>query len=196
MEFGRLSSLQSQLDALRAQVGRLIEGGKLRQLGSGTDRIGVIQTHPHTGTGEGGLLESISARMYATATQSINNATFTVREFDTEDYDTDGSLVDLANNKMVIQTAGKYICVASAGFVANTTEFRILRIYKGADWFAESVVDNAGGTAGTVLSCSAIIDCAVNDEITIKVYQFSGGALNANFEGKANPSLAIAMIGT
>lgn len=56
MMFSEFQRLKQDVASLKAMVTRALQGGKVRQAGDGGGRVGVIQTHDHTGTGEGGDL--------------------------------------------------------------------------------------------------------------------------------------------
>ena len=137
-----------------------------------------IATHAGLTTGVHSFNKT--CRLWNNATQSIPNVTATAVTFNTEKWDTDGMHSLVSNTHLVtIQTAGKYMVVASIEFDPNATGNRQIYIYKngtelqiyGIDWAPRS-------DAKTLLSVFCFADLAVNDTIQLKVYQSSGGSLN------------------
>ena len=58
----RIRRVEAELATLKARLGNVVDvgTGQVRQQGDGAGRVGVIQTHDHDGTGEGGSLGSVS----------------------------------------------------------------------------------------------------------------------------------------
>jgi hypothetical protein len=55
-----LKRIWDEIRAIKARLNKLsTSGGQLRQSGGGSEFVGVLETHPHTGTGTGGKLSSI-----------------------------------------------------------------------------------------------------------------------------------------
>lgn len=126
--------------------------------------------------------------VYSTASQSINNTTWTAVTFGSENVDTDSMHSTTANTgRITINTAGKYLLIAFAAMDPNITGERDIAIYTseggGASaakiqttWSAES---NAG-SLGVNMEVVLLRNLAVNDYAEVYVYQSSGGALNVN----------------
>ena len=147
--------------------------------------------------------DQVAARIHRSAAagnQSISNAADNRVDMDTIDFDTTGTIVDLANDRLTFPVAGKYIVGANARFVANATGHRELRIY-----YHDSVanvdvrVDLDGSEAVTgmapVMSTDTIFDCKAGDYVYLAVWQNSTAALNLIVLEPADPVLYIAREG-
>lgn len=54
-----IKALETRVDSILSRLNKITTAaGKIRQDASGTGVTGVVQTHPHTGTGTGGVLGS------------------------------------------------------------------------------------------------------------------------------------------
>lgn len=128
------------------------------------------------------------ARAYATATQSIPNATYTALTFDSEQYDTD-SIHSTASNtdRLTCTTAGVYHITANVHFDVSATGGRIAAIVHNNITFVQRQVLDPSSVAsfGTQFVVSADYQCAAGDYFQLQVYQTTGGALNslASFGG-------------
>ena len=125
------------------------------------------------------------------AAQSINNATWMVATFASQDFDTTGDIWDsTASERLVVPKDGLYSVRAEVQFDAHSTGVRWLALV------LNGTVDNATGdvTAGatlistfalnavtgaaTRLQASADLDLLDGDYLTANVRQSSGAALN------------------
>lgn len=114
-------------------------------------------------------------------------------DFDTSVFDNNG-LVDLANDRLVIKTAGVYVITARAVYTFNagvSGEVHFEIILNGATSIAY-VVDAAGvaGTARGILTCTRKL--AVNDNLKLRV--FVGGAGNIKAVSDYSPFLEATKI--
>lgn len=122
---------------------------------------------------------NIAARMSASATQAITTALQTQVAWDTSDWDND-SLVDLANDRFTITTAGRYLVTCTVAFATNTSgSVRRLRLHASSG--TPSIF--AGQTSwpvalGDYLSCSGIVQLADTDTVHATVYHDAGVNVN------------------
>jgi len=113
------------------------------------------------------------------AGQSIPNATYTIRNFNTELYDTDGFHDNSVNNSRITIPSGKsgyYLVRFNQPLGTNTTGDRIYYIKKNGD-----LIGQHGGTPSAVYPVhegGRVIYLAAGDYIQLDVYQSSGGAIN------------------
>lgn len=134
-----------------------------------------------------------AANIYNSAAQSINNNSNTKVTFDTTRRD-DGGLADLANDQLTAQVDGWYIITATGGFAANATGQRGLTIsLNGATDLAQVFVDaNAAGVQ--VMTTSRVYYLVAGDDISMFLFQSSGGALNTFQAANKSPELAMALL--
>lgn len=123
------------------------------------------------------------ARVYNDGTQSISNGATIILDFDTERWDNDGIWTAGANSdRLICNTAGKYVVSASLQFAGNTTGNRILKISGAIGGVTVTLAyQNTPGTSGTTnLCCTTIVDLAVTEYVQFRVFQNSGGSLNVD----------------
>ncbi len=121
------------------------------------------------------------ARVHHNTTQSIANATVTALAFNSETADTDTIHDTSTNNqRLTCKTAGIYLIVGQVAIQSNATGFRaaLIRLNNGATYIAAEQRQAVNGD-GTFMTVSSIYPLAVNDFVTLEVYQNSGGSLNA-----------------
>jgi hypothetical protein len=120
----------------------------------------------------------------AGGSQAISNATNTNLAFDAELYDTDGFHDTSTNNDRITipsGKAGKYLITAAAGWPANATGERSMRLMKnGSTSDNNNRVWNGFGSSNgnTVMVISRVVNASVGDYFTLRVYQSSGGTLD------------------
>ena len=115
------------------------------------------------------------------AVQSINNATDTAAAFTAgATFDTNGMFSSGANTKITIKTAGVYLVTLAVSWAANSAGERFANVRLNNN-VARPLCGSGGTTAGsTRFSGASPLSLAVNDELTLNLYQSSGGALNAD----------------
>lgn len=122
------------------------------------------------------------------ATQSINNATDTLVQFDTVTYDTGASESPAdaigatgASARLNIKTTGLYIVSCGASFAANTTGIRNISVWRGGST-SDRVIDVQGYvtsvSSSNTVTATRLVSLAAGTYIDLRVYQTSGGALN------------------
>jgi hypothetical protein len=133
------------------------------------------------GTGGGGssIAESAKATRQS-STQSIANNTTTAVQFDTELWD-DNGLINLGtnNDRITIQTSGKYLVVGGLVWDANSSNVRhaIISVNGGAIR-AHLTNDASSSNQNASLTVSVILDLVATDYVQLSARQGSGGALN------------------
>lgn len=138
-----------------------------------------------------------AARVYNDANISATNADWTTLTFNSERFDTD-TIHDTSTNseRLTCKTAGKYIIVGNAFFAANAGgDIRWIRIfYNNTNNIGIAPgIDNVNSAA--MMNVCTIYDLAVNDYVTLGVYQDSGGALNITAAGNYSPEFMMIRIG-
>ncbi len=129
--------------------------------------------------------------------QTISNATNTVVDFDSENWDTNTMHDTTTNNpRITIKTAGKYLIAAAITFDNNATGYRqmILRV----NGTTSETIDrrqNTGSTDDTVHTISTVMELAVDDYIELLVRQTSGGDLIIRKFGSFSPKLSVTWLG-
>lgn len=138
-----------------------------------------------------------AARITRTTAQSIPNDNATPVAFTTKDYDTD-AMVDLAtyDTRITIKTAGIYITTAQYSFAANATGLRGVRILLNTTLRLAMSLFPGSSLTDNRDSLAAVASLAVNDYLTLEVYQDSGGSLDLNPSSTTPASLAASKIGT
>jgi hypothetical protein len=117
----------------------------------------------------------------AGAGQTPANATETLLTFDAEFFDTNGFHETTGGNtgRVTIPTGygGKYLINYATRWVANSTGYRNMVIYKNGTSYVQ-LFDFLGGSTGTQYGArSIILNLNAGDYLTFYVYQNSGGAL-------------------
>jgi len=124
-----------------------------------------------------------SCRVYHNVSQNIPNITWTILAFNSEKWDTD-AMHDLVTNneRITCKVAGKYLCEGVARFSANATGARHVGIRKNGSWSdsAYAVLPAVSDQPIRVL-VSIVCELAVNDYITMSVYQNSGATLTTDY---------------
>lgn len=119
-------------------------------------------------------------KLVAAANQSVNSGSSTTVDFagSTPVYDTN-AMADIANDQIVVRTAGWYRISARTVWASNSSGYRSLVVQRNA---AEFVVDDyraaAPGQVTIATVTSEPILLAVNDTIRLLGVQTSGAALN------------------
>jgi len=122
--------------------------------------------------------ELIAAQYSRNTTQSVNNATITICNFDDVVFDTHGAVTTGASWKFTAPVTGKYLVNVNVIFGGNATGTRDLYIYKNNASVANvmSVASNTLSFTGT--AGSHLVSMVPGDFVDIRVQQSSGGALD------------------
>lgn len=121
-----------------------------------------------------------ACRVYHNTTQSISNGVVTPLAFNSERYDTDTMHDTVTNNtRITINTAGLYLITGNIVFVTDTDYLRrAVLINLGATTIAQQETSTPSN-ANEFLSIATVYKCAVNDILTLNVFQTNTSA-NAN----------------
>jgi archaellum component FlaG (FlaF/FlaG flagellin family) len=122
--------------------------------------------------------------IYRATAQAITNNTWTVINFDSEDTDT-GNMHSTSVNSfaVVINQPGLYAVSGKAGFVANATGQRAVRLTRNSVVInGSSVLFNNVGASNVASSPtpSCYVQCANGDVLAVQCWQQSGGNLNTS----------------
>lgn len=127
------------------------------------------------------------ARVTRDANQTIPNAVETALTFNVENFDV-GGLANLGadNDRLTIQTAGKYLIGAQIVWAANAVGFRGLYLYQDAN---RVDTDEDAPPAGYSFRQRVIteMELAAGSVIKAQVYQDSGGDLDVASSGAGVP---------
>jgi hypothetical protein len=119
-----------------------------------------------------------AAKMYTPGGQNINNASVDPRQFDGIIFNTQPGLVDLANNRFVIQEAGIYTIKFHCSF-GNSGDFeKILNVYvNGVKRITNQGLGDGPRTDGRYVEfVDGHVDLQPGDLITFEIAQYSGAA--------------------
>ncbi len=136
------------------------------------------------------------ARVYNSGALTIATATPTDLTFDSERRDTDNIHDTGSNtNRLTCKTAGDYLIIANLDWEYNVTNRRFVRIKLDGTTDIASVEQDPGsvGYCGQHVSCEYYL--AVNQYVTMNVYQNSGGNLDVNAIGNMSPIFSMRRIG-
>jgi len=121
----------------------------------------------------------VGASVYNSANQNTSTATYTLLNFDSEYFDTDGFHSTTTNSsRMTIPSgkAGKYLVSGVCAWASNATGLRIVELRKNAGILTYFNTYPFTGD-NVVVTMSFIVDCAVGDYLDFRAYQSSGGTL-------------------
>jgi hypothetical protein len=123
----------------------------------------------------------VGASIYNNANQSISNATWTVLNFNSENFDTNAFHDNSTNNSRITIPSGKngkYLVTMKGHFAGNSTGDRYVSLAKnGASAGAWRLSAVSGASIG--FGQSVVMDLVATDYLQLEVYQDSGGSLNA-----------------
>ena len=140
----------------------------------------------------------VGASVYKSAQQSVNNATETASNFDTEVFDTDAFHSTSTNtSRMTIPSGkdGKYLLLGRVCFVANTTGVRQGRLRKNGNLIAVNTDTTPGSGGGQNIEVSGIYSAVAGDYFEVAYWQNSGGALNSENGGEYYDAFMIQYLG-
>jgi hypothetical protein len=135
-------------------------------------------------------------RSAAAGVQSIpNNAELRI-DMDTIDFDTTGTIADLANDRLMIPVSGKYVIGGNGRFAVATGGHREIRIYYHdtvANLDTRVTFDGSEGAAGVApcLSMDTTFDCKAGDYVYFTMYQNQGAALNMTVLEPSDPCIYL-----
>lgn len=135
------------------------------------------------------------ALLSATSAQSVTSNTTVKAALDTQVWATAGTTVDLGNDRITVNVAGKYAVWAQAGFTKDlSTRIMAVRAHirknsvEHQDFPAQSVHSPNGVGNPLEMSLYGIPDLAVGDTLELWVFQVNDGAAAENVVGLAADS--------
>ena len=141
--------------------------------------------------------EGIGARVYNSASIEIANITEVALTFNSERYDTD-SIHDTGSNteRLTCNTTGKYLISASLSFATDAGgNLRILRIYLNNTTIISQVWQPNSASGNNTLESTCTYELSATNYVTAKVYQNSGGAIDASLVANSSPEFMMHRIG-
>lgn len=106
--------------------------------------------------------------------QSIPNLSWTAPTFSTTPGYAAGSGLTATSSGIRVLSAGRYQVIGQCVLASNASGYRFLSAGQSAS-FAYATSTNGVSGNSTLLSCFFELSCAVNDTISLWVYQTSGG---------------------
>jgi hypothetical protein len=143
-------------------------------------------------TAIGVAVDSVSAKMFGSVTQSVPSGATTLLALNTTEHDATSPLADLTNDRFVIVAAGRYHVTASVGWAFNATGYRALSIAINSV-VVRRVTQDAAISAGvsTEQCISGQWLLAPGDTVDMRGLQTSGAALNTILVGTDQSALSI-----
>ncbi len=138
---------------------------------------------------------AISARVYASAIQSIPNAAWTAINWSGANFDYDpfsAHWSGSAPTRLYCRTAGVYLMIANIALATNTTGTRGLRfLLNGATEINRFFAPPNANSYSLAMILTGIYQLAAGDYVTVEAYQNSGAALNTD---NTYPPASFAML--
>lgn len=163
------------------------------------ERVTAAKLTGHTKTAVDFLINPPLCRMRHTVAQSIPTGTgYTAALLGSVESDNDG-MADTANNRMVIQTPGKYLICVRIGYVSNATGLRAVYVtVNGSGTVEFGATSQAANGLATVLTSTWVVPLVASDNLSIRTLQNSGGALNTTSAslGAFTTAMSAQWIGT
>ena len=155
--------------------------------------LGLI---PHAADVDAHHPNDIGARVYNSAVQAIPNTTWTALTFDSERYDTD-AIHSLSSNtdRLTCKTAGKYLIHGQVSIEANADPQRYLRIYLNGTTKLAQLSLQVVILANVLFSITTVYELAVNDYVTLEIYQDSGVELDSIVNVGYTPEFTMQLVG-
>jgi hypothetical protein len=144
-----------------------------------SETITTVMLNTHVRDNLLALLTQPYCKMTKAATQSIPNTSVdTLILHDTIVYNSDG-MADTANNRMNINTAGKYLIGTAGVWATDATGFRMSRIkhVRGGTTTIIGEVRGAASSSNVSRISTAMYDCQVGDILQMYMAQSGGSAL-------------------
>lgn len=137
------------------------------------------------------------ARVYHNANQAIANETPVTLDFNSERYDTDIIHDTVTNNsRLTCKTPGKYLINAQVEWVgASATGRRIAYIYLNGTTPIAQITYDPTAAVNVRYAVTTVYDLAVNDYVTVVVYQTSGGNLDVVSGANFSPEFMMQKVG-
>jgi hypothetical protein len=160
-------------------------------------------THVLTSNGAGAApsMQAITAegaRVYNSANISVSNTTNTTLTFDSEAFDTGLHSTSTNTERLTIVRAGIYIVFATVRWAGHATGIRASYLLLNG---SNSILASGSHQLGTAPDANAYVQqvisiakLAVDDYMTVVVYQSSGGSLNVEVSGSGAESPVLSAV--
>lgn len=135
------------------------------------------------------LLNPPTCQVQIPAAQTLTTGTVTILTATTTVWDTD-SMASAADNGIKIKTAGLYLLTGYVAYASNATGYRGALIYGNSTILASDYRTPVSGVP-TPYTVSVLARLAVNDVITLRGLQTSGGNLDATTTNGAGRLSAV-----
>ena len=147
---------------------------------------------------KGGFVETCQA--YNSATQSVNDSTWTVLTFDSNGWDGDTMHSTSVNtSRITFKLAGEYMILGSIGWsstLGDATHTSGLRLrINGTTLITFNLMASNAGGAGQYVQISTFYKAAANDYVELMAYQTSGAPVTVQ-AGQSFCALGVALVGT
>ncbi|GAB3847292.1 hypothetical protein GCM10029963_28490 [Micromonospora andamanensis] len=148
------------------------------------EKVTAAKLNEHTkGAFESAVYFKPFCLLHQTAGQSVPTGTTAATMSLNAIVEDSDNMADLANNRIVIRTAGLYRFTGQVPFVTNGTGHRALRLYIGGGTSKAEVTMNAVTAAESRLNASFYWRCSVGLSFTAGIVQTSGSALSTSTSG-------------
>lgn len=148
------------------------------------------------GSSSGGVVGETARVTRQSSAQSVTSSTHTLIQFDTEVLD-DNGMVDLGtnNDRITIQTAGRYLIVGAVQYAFNVNNNREANFWINGTAGTRLATNRVltAGSAATVCPLVCIASLSASDYVSLGAFQDSGGNLNAG--GDVRTFLAVVRLG-
>ncbi|MCG5459619.1 hypothetical protein PSH03_005403 [Micromonospora sp. PSH03] len=148
------------------------------------EKVAASKITKHTKTAiEESVYYKPFCQLNQTTPQSVTTGTTVVRvTFQAVVDDTD-SMADLANNRIVVKTAGLYRVTAQMNWPVNATGHRVIRLYVNGGTSRAEYATSGTLSFETRGQVTAYARASVGHEITCSIAQTSGGSLSTATTG-------------
>ena len=169
------SKSNTPIDFYTAPAGVVTKQGSFASSGQFSLLNGLAVTGAMTVNGNS--VVQVSARYYTTAGQANVDASPTIINYGTKDFDTHNAVTTGASWKFTAPIAGKYLVVASAQ--KTSVPLMGMLIYFNNGMHTQNTTTVSGSFAGAQVT--ALVNMAVNDYIDARIYS-NGGTLGTAAE--------------
>ena len=138
----------------------------------------------------------VGARVYNNADLTIATAEWTNLTFNSEDFDTD-TIHDTSTNtdRLMCKSAGVYLAVFNARFDTNATGERQAQIRLDDTTPLSYMIAFSEATTNATFLLTVVLELSVNQFLTVRVNQSSGGNLNIDSTSGVSPYFSMHRIG-
>ncbi len=164
-----------------------------------SDTPGSISGYlPVRGNSAGSALEQAQppgCRVYNTSYQTISNTTITAITYNSESYDSTGSMHSTSSltSRIVAPVAGRYVVNGHVIFFGNATGSRIIYIYvNGANVSSRQLNPHDANSFSMEISDTLLL--AASDYVELRVYQASGGNLSVGGNSTIVGAFSVHMV--